>query len=132
MAWTHHVLPPTTAPTYGATFGTDPKQNAPATAKNGPARAALILILVQLLGSFGIAALAFAVGSQILQYLWLFGILSLLWFLMAVAAFVLAIVGMVIAVRRPTRKREAVFALVLTSIAMVWIVLRTVASVLPY
>lgn len=48
---------------------------------------------MQLLGSLGIAVLALAVGSQILQYLWLLGILSLLWFLMAAAAFVLAIVA---------------------------------------
>lgn len=129
--WTHHVLPPTPAPAYGATFGSDPKQGAAPSAKNGPAKAALILIVVQLLGSLAIAGLAFALGPQILQFLWLFGLLSLLWLGMIIAAFVLAIVGMVIAVRRPTRKREAVWALVLTSIGIVWLVARNVASLLP-
>lgn len=56
----------------------------------------------------------------------------LLWFVMAIAAYVPAIVGMVIAMRLPTRRREAVLALALTSIAIVWIVLRTIASTLPY
>ncbi|MBW9108897.1 hypothetical protein [Microbacterium ureisolvens] len=41
----------------------------------------------------------------------------------------LAIVGTVIAVRRPTRKREAVFALVLTSLAVLWLIARAAASI---
>jgi hypothetical protein len=128
--WTDHVLP--RQPDYGAVFGTDPKQGRALTAKNGPAKASLILILVQLLGGVALIALSVAAGPQVLQDIWLFTILSLLGFLLTIAAFVLAIVGTVIAVRRPTRKREAVFALVFTSLVVLWMIARAVASIATY
>ncbi|MBW9120588.1 DUF2510 domain-containing protein [Microbacterium trichothecenolyticum] len=128
--WTDHVLPP--QPGYGAVFGTDPRLGRTLTSKNGPAKASLILILVQLLGGLTVIAIGLAAGPQVLQYLWLFSILSLLGFLMTIAAFVLAIVGTGIAVRRPTRKREAVFALVLTSLAVSWLIARAAASIATY
>ena len=49
-----------------------------------------------------------------------------------VAAFTLAIVGTVFAVRRSTRRRQAVFALVFTSLVMVWFAAQRVVSVATY
>jgi hypothetical protein len=71
-------------------------------------------------------------GAPIWQFVGALGALTTVGLLMTVAAFVLAIVGTVVAVRRPTRKREAVFALVYTSIGMGWIILRTIASLMTY
>ncbi|MGX5771330.1 hypothetical protein ACWKWN_11305 [Microbacterium trichothecenolyticum] len=113
-------------------FETDPRLGRTLTSKYGPAKASLILILVQQLGGLTVIAIGLAAGPQVLQYLWLFSILSLLGFLMTIAAFVLAIVGTVIAVPRPTRKREAVFALVLTSLAVLWLIARAAASIATY
>lgn len=128
--WTEH-----TQPTYGPVFGTDPRQRAAPATENGPAKASLILIVIQLLGGialFGIGLALGATGAQLWQFLGIFAILSVVSFLTWVAAFTLAIVGTVIAVRRPTRKREAVFALVFTSLVMAWFTAQMVVSVATY
>lgn len=127
--WTAHVLPqeaPGSVPVYG--YGA--KAKAPVTSENGPAKASLILIVVQLLGGLAlgvVAALASAAGAPIWQLAGLLDVLGMIGLFMTIAAFVLAIVGTVIAVRRPTRKREAVFALVYTSISIAWTVWRLVS-----
>jgi hypothetical protein len=61
----------------------------PVTSHNGPAKSSLVLILISVVG----------------------GVLTLLVVALLFAAVGLAVVGLVIAVRRPTRKRESVFAL---------------------
>ena len=84
---------------------------------------------MQVLGGVALIALGVAAGPQVLQYLWLFSILSPFGILMTITALVLAIVGTVIAVRRLTRKREAVFALVFTPLVVLRMIVRTVASI---
>lgn len=128
--WTEH-----SQPAYGPVFGTDPRQRAAPVKENGPAKASLILIVIQLLGGIALIGVGLALGAtgaQLWHFLWIFAILSVVSFLMWLAAFALAIVGTVIAVRRPTHKREAVFALVFTSLVMVWLTAQMVVSVATY
>lgn len=67
---------------------------APMTSKNGPAKASLILILLLVLGVSAILWLL--TGADPAMQL-VFGVLNIL---MVIAAFILAIIGLVIAVRR--------------------------------
>ncbi len=97
--------------------------------ENGPARASLVVILAQLIGGLALGVL-FAIGAATASPLVLVTVLVLVPVVgmsMTIAAFVLAIIGLVIAVRRPTRKREAVFALVFTSLTIVLMIVRTLA-----
>lgn len=133
--WTDHVLPAQPTAGHGAVFGTDPRQRAVLTSRNGPAKASLILILTLLLGEFALVGLGMAAGSAGVSLWQVFGVLgavSVISLLMWITAFALAIVGTVIAVRRPTRKREAVFALVFTSVVLALIVARAVVSIAVY
>jgi hypothetical protein len=98
------------------TYGSFSYAAAPLTSKNGPAKASLILILLLVLGVSAILWLL--TGADPAMQL-VFGVLNIL---MVIAAFILAIIGLVIAVRRPTKKRESVFALVVSSIMLVGIV----------
>ncbi|MEV8367980.1 DUF2510 domain-containing protein [Microbacterium sp. NPDC064584] len=98
------------------TYGSFSYAAAPLTSKNGPAKASLILILLLVLGVGAILWLL--TGADPAMQL-VFGVLNIL---MVIAAFILAIIGLVIAVRRPTRKRESVFALVVSSLMLVAIV----------
>jgi hypothetical protein len=77
----------------------------PVTSHNGPAKSSLVLILISVVG--GVAAHFFVSRSNPA----LAGVLNLLVVALLFAAVGLAVVGLVIAVRRPTRKRESVFAL---------------------
>lgn len=77
----------------------------PVTSENGPAKSSVVLILISLLG--GVAAYFFVGRSNPA----LAGLLNLLIVALLFAAFGLAVVGLVIAVRRPTKKGAAVFAL---------------------
>jgi len=129
--WTEHVRPAepvrqpartasgssATGPHYGQPqpYGSFSYASAPLTSKNGPAKASLILILLLVLGVSAI--LWFLTGADPVMRL-VFGSLNIL---MVVAAFILAIIGLVIAIRRPTKKRESVFALVVSSIFLVLI-----------
>lgn len=126
--WTQHVRSeqPTSpafegySPTYVrvASFGLEPT-----TAKNGPAKAALILILVSMaLGGVGIAVLASGGSLSVLELLGLLNISVM------IAACVLSVIGLVIAVRRPTRKREAIFGLVYSALSLVFVVARLMLS----
>lgn len=78
----------------------------PLTSQNGPAKSSLVLILVSVVG--GVAAYFFVGRSNPA----LAGLLNLLVVTLLFAAVGLAVVGLVLAVGRPTRKRESVFALV--------------------
>lgn len=82
----------------------------PIQSKNGPAQASMVLILISLLG-----------GTA--THLWLSrsdpelaGLINLGLMAVLLSAFVLAIVGLVIAGSRPTKKHEPVFALVVSSL----------------
>ena len=77
----------------------------PVSSANGPAKSALVLILISLLG--GVAVSLFVGRSNPA----LAGLFNLLIVALLLAAFGLAVVGLVLAVRRPTKKRESVFAL---------------------
>jgi hypothetical protein len=127
--WTEHVLP--TAPTETAVFGFNGRAPTDPTAVNGPAKASLILILILALGFLAALGLGFAAGAagmpawQLADVIAVAGVVEIF---LTVAAFVLAIIGTVVAVRRPTRKREAVFALVFSSLLILWTVARIVTS----
>ena len=94
----------------------------PLTSKNGPAKASLILILLLVLGISAI--LWFLTGANPALQL-VFGVLN---FMMVIAAFILAIIGLVIAFRRPTKKRESIFALVVSSLMLMFIVGFTIVT----
>lgn len=93
---------------------------APPTSKNGPAKASLILLLLLVLG---VGAVFWFLSGQDPAVAAVLGLLNIA---MVLAAFILAIIGLVIAVRRPTKKRESVFALVLSSLLMVFTAARLV------
>lgn len=95
----------------------------PLTSKNGPAKASLILILLLVLG---VGAVVWFMSGQDPTLAMLLGFVNIA---MVLAAFVLAIVGLVIAVRRPTKKRESIFALVLSSLMLTFLVVRLVLAV---
>ena len=107
------------APTYGGAASFRPETKA----KNGPAKASLILILVSMLiGGVGIAALISGGSPALLDPL---GWLNLV---VMISAWALSIIGLVIAVQRPTRKRESIFALVFTSLSLVFVAVRLILS----
>jgi hypothetical protein len=81
--------------------------------RNGPARASLVLILISLLG--GVAVLWFISGADPA----LIGIVNLINGAILLTAFLLAVIAVVVSVQRPTRKREPVFALVMSSLLIV-------------
>lgn len=95
----------------------------PLTSKNGPAKASLILILLLVLG---VGAVVWFISGQDPALVMLLGFVNIA---MVLAAFVLAIVGLVIAVRRPTKKRESIFALVVSSLMLIFLVVRLVLAV---
>jgi hypothetical protein len=81
--------------------------------KNGPAKASLILILISLLG--GVAVFWWLAGAIPA----LVGLVNLINVAILVAALILAIAGLFLAVTRPTKKRESVFALVMSSVLLI-------------
>ncbi len=127
--WTEHVLP--MAPDQTAVYGFNPRARPASSSANAPAKASLILILIQLLGGLvfvGLTIVFFTTGAQFWQFLYLLNALGWVSIVSTIAAFVLAIIGSVIAVRRPTRKREAVFALVFSSLLIVLMIARMVTA----
>ena len=80
----------------------------PVSSQNGPATASMVLILIGLLG--GAATYWFVSRTNSA----LAGLINLLILALLFAALALAVVGLVIAVRRPTKKQESVFALVVS------------------
>jgi hypothetical protein len=125
--WTEHVRrqePALTGPAvYTPTYGGAASFRPHTTAANGPAKASLILILVSMLiGGVSIAAVISGVSPALLDPL---GWLNLV---IMISAWVLSIIGLVIAVQRPTKKRESIFALVFTSLLLVFLAVRLVLS----
>lgn len=129
--WTEHVQPTQPTPQFGhapqpgatrqqyaqpPSYGSFSYTSEPLTSKNGPAKASLILILLLVLG---VSAVAWLLAGADPAMRLVFGALNIV---MVVAAFILAIIGLVIAIRRPTKKRESVFALVVSSLFLVFIV----------
>lgn len=94
----------------------------PLTSKNGPAKASLILILLLVLG---VGAIVWLLSGQDPALALLLGLLNIV---MVLAAFVLAIIGLVIAIRRPTKKRESIFGLVVSSLMLIFLVVRLVMT----
>ncbi len=88
----------------------------PLPSRNGAAKASLILILISLLG--GIAAFWWLTGANTT----LVQVVNLVTVALLVAAFILAIVGLVVAVTRPTRKGESVFALIMSSLLLIGVI----------
>ncbi|WP_315549829.1 DUF4333 domain-containing protein [Microbacterium aurum] len=94
----------------------------PLTSKNGPAKASLILILLLVLG---VGAIVWLLSGQDPALALLLGLVNIV---MVIAAFVLAIIGLVIAIRRPTKKRESIFGLVVSSLMLIFLVVRLVMT----
>ena len=94
----------------------------PLTSKNGPAKASLILILLLVLG---VGAIVWLLSGQDPGLALLLGLVNIV---MVLAAFVLAIIGLVIAIRRPTKKRESIFGLVVSSLMLIFLVVRLVLA----
>ncbi len=90
----------------------------PSSSKNGPATAALVLLLISVLGIAGIVW--FATGMNPVTA----SLLGLAQIGVLVVAFLLSLAGLVVAIRRPTRKREAVFGLVLSTLLLGFLVVR--------
>lgn len=87
----------------------------PPTSKNGAARASLILILVLVLG---VAASVWLVSGMSATVALIVSVANVV---LAVAAFILAVLGLMTAFRRPTKKLESVFALVLSTMFLVYV-----------
>jgi len=88
------------------------------TSRNAAAKTSLVLILLAVLGLGGVVW--FVVGRDpLLAYA-----LGLVALLMLVAACILGVVGLVTAVRRPTKKREAIFGIVASSALLIFILVR--------
>jgi hypothetical protein len=84
----------------------------PVASSNGPARASMVLILLSLLG--GLATHFWLSASRPV----LAGAINLAVMAALFAAVVLAIVGLITAVNRPTTKRDSIFALVVSTLAL--------------
>ena len=93
-----------------------PKTLMPLSTKNGPATTSLFFIILSLLG-FAAARWWLTFASP--AFLQLVNLISMA---LLVMAFVLAIAGLVVAVARPTKKRASVFALVVSSLLILGVV----------
>lgn len=90
----------------------------PLTSKNGYAKAALVLVLLLVLG-VGIIPVLISGGDPTVVLF-----VSLANIVMVLAALVLSIVGLVVAVRRPTKKKESIFGLVASIVLILFAVAR--------
>lgn len=111
-----------TVPPNYRTAQSYPHASRPLTSKNGPAKASLILILLLVLG---VSAIVWFMSGQDPALAMILGLVNIM---MVLAAFALAIIGLVIAVRRPTKKRESIFALVVSSLMLIFLVSRLALS----
>lgn len=126
VRWTDHAKPldpvVRTSTDYQPVAAAATTSFAPPSSKNGPAKASLVLLLISVLGVAGLVWLATGMDPATAMVLG-FAQVGLL-----VAALVLSIIGLVIAIRRPTRKREAVFGLVLSVILLGFVMFRIVTA----
>lgn len=100
-------------PLPGAYTGPQPVKFLALTSRNGPAKASLILIAVSLVGAGVLLWLPGHVDRGLLA------VVSTLTTAAMIMAFLLAIAGLVLAAQRPTKKRESVFALVVSSLLVI-------------
>ncbi|WP_426324997.1 DUF2510 domain-containing protein [Microbacterium sp. E-13] len=128
VRWTEHVLPPYEDTEYAATLGIDVGHDQPPDERNGPAHASLVVIAIELLGAIAVLGVVGASGLPWWQFLDLINSLEITSLVLTACAFALAIIGVVTAVRRPTRKREAVLALVLSTLLIAGVLAQTVVS----
>ncbi len=126
VRWTDHAKPlDPVVRTTGEVQAVPPPpsaRDAQPTSKNGPARAALVLLLISVLGVAGLVWLATGLNPAV------GAVLGFVQIGVLVAAFVLSIVGLVLAIRRPTRKGEAIFGLVLSAILLGFLAFRIVTA----
>ncbi|MGN8551389.1 UNVERIFIED_CONTAM: DUF2510 domain-containing protein [Microbacterium sp. SLM126] len=101
-----------TGPAHRPSTGSVIEWTAPPTSKNGPATASLVLLLISVVG---VAASVWLAPGLAPATTTLLGIVQIA---VLIAAFVLSLIGLAVAFQRPTRKREAVFGLVLSALAL--------------
>ena len=94
------------------------------TARNVPARIALVLIPLAALGGASVVLWWERTSPTVA------GVVALVSLTLAVAAFFLAIGGLVVAVQRPTKKRTSILALVLALLVVAWLGVITVTQAL--
>ena len=107
------LAPVTYRPPLGSHVATTRATYVTVEQRNGPARASLILILISLLG--GVAVFWFLMGADPA----LVGVVNLVNGAILLLAFILAVISVIVAVNRPTKKREPVFALVVSSLLII-------------
>ena len=121
--WTDHTRPLDPIVRTGAAPATATTLGDPLTpSKNGPATAALVLALLALLS---VAALIWLVPARD-PFLALAVALAAM--TLVAAAFVLSVIGVVVSIRRPTRKGSAVFALVLSVLLIAFFAFRMLTA----
>ncbi|SFS02533.1 Protein of unknown function [Microbacterium sp. cf046] len=104
-------LPPVVYQPQPSGYVSTPKSTfVPVTSQNGPAKSSMVLILISLLGG----AVSYWLVNRANPAL--AGLINLAVMALLLSAFLLAIVGLVLAVRRPTQKRESVFALIVSTL----------------
>lgn len=81
------------------------------TSRNGAAKASLVFLVLALLGAAAVLWLITEPGPRLLVG----GVVALT----LVAAFVLGVIGLVAAIRRPTKKSESIFALVASALLLI-------------
>lgn len=122
-AWTDHARPLDPIVRTGSVPTSSSSLTGPrAPSSNGPAVAALALALVAL---GVIAALAWLVPARDPSLALVVGLVAMA---LGAAAFVLSVIGLVIAILRPTRKGSAVTALVLSALLIGFFVFRMITA----
>lgn len=112
FGWATPPLPPATYPprAYVAASGAN---FIPVTSRNGPASASLALSFLGVVAGILVSALVTSTNPS------LAGLLNLLIIAAFLSALGLAVVGLVLAARRPTRKGKSVFALVVSALLLI-------------
>lgn len=95
---------------------------APPTGRNGPAKASLVLLVIWILVAAGLAWLAPGMTPTTAV------VVGAGQVIVVVVAFILSIMGLAIALLRPTRKREAVVGLVLSAALLALIAVRVATA----
>lgn len=126
VRWTEHAKPldpvVRTGPVPSAPHAAAMTASTVPSSKNGPAKAALVLLLLAVLGVAGLIWLASGMDPTVAA------VAGLAQIGLVVAAFILSIVGLVLAIVRPTRKREAIFGLVLSALLLGFMVFRILTA----
>lgn len=127
--WTDHAKP--LAPVVRTATVEGPPQAAPAAwssydpapiSRNAPAKVALVLLALALVGA-GVAVWQSAALDPAITSL-----IGLAQVALGLTAFVLSVVGLVIAIRRPTRKAQAILGVVLSTLFLGFLAFRIAAA----